>query len=237
LQHRVRELGLADFAAYRVYLQSHAEEWAHLDHLCRIPISRFYRDRRVFDHLARVVLPDLAEAARSSGSTTLWCWSAGCASGEEPYSLNLAWTYQARARSPEVALRVVATDTDRHLLERAERACYAASSLKELPADWVGLAFSREGALFSLHPELRSSVDFRCQDIRVERPTERFHLLLCRNLAFTYFEGTLQGEVLEALHERLFPGGVLVVGSHESLPGGAAGFSLAEARLGVYVRR
>jgi len=90
LAPRLRALGLPDLDAYRARLAAEQAEWAVLDGLCRIPISRFWRDRAVFDHLAVDVLPALAAAAADSGRTEVRVWSAGCASGEEPYSLRLA---------------------------------------------------------------------------------------------------------------------------------------------------
>lgn len=86
IDRRCRELGLPDGVAYRDYLVTHPTEWPIMASLCRISISRFYRDRAVFDQLAQVVLPVLA-----SGETELRCWSLGYASGEEAYTLNLIW--------------------------------------------------------------------------------------------------------------------------------------------------
>jgi chemotaxis protein methyltransferase CheR len=232
----MRELDLIEMRAYRSYLEAHPEEWCQLDRLCRISISRFYRDRAVFDRLAEGVLPWLIEAVLRRGERRLSCWSAGCASGEEPYTLRLIWAFCLRRRFSDIDLAVIASDPEANLLRRAERACYPSSSLKELPAEWVREGFSRRGALFCLQPELRDSVRFRLQDIRVSSPTERFELVLCRNLAFTYFDESVQRQVLARLRDRLMPGGVLVIGSHESLPAEPLGFVARESRLGIYER-
>ncbi len=236
INRRCRELALADLDEYRAHLATHSEEWNHLDALCRIPISRFYRDRGVFDQLAGSILPVLAEHARARCPSELWCWSAGCASGEEPYTLSLLWAFQLRARFPDIRLRVIATDADRQLLDRARAARYRASSLKELPEEWVKQAFTREGDLYRLHDELRAPVELRCEDIRTHFPKERFDLILCRNLVCTYFEEALQREVLANLVERLVPGGLLVIGAHESLPYLPPGLSPREEKLGLYQR-
>ncbi len=232
----MHDLGLVEMRAYRTYLETHPDEWSRLDHFCRIPISRFYRDRGVFDRLAETVIPSLSRALLRRDRRELRCWSAGCASGEEPYTLRLMWAFRLQRWFPDIGLGVVATDADANLLRRAERACYAASSLKELPPEWVDRGFSRQGALFGLRPELRSSVAFRLQNIRVASPAERFDLILCRNLVLTYFDETLQRQVLSRLRDRLMPGGVLVIGSHESLPSEDLGFAARESRLGIYER-
>ena len=222
---RMAELELADIGAYRAYLETHPEEWRRLDALCWIPISRFYRDRRVFDHLGSVVLPELAEEAAARGEKELRCWSAGCASGEEPYTVSLIWALQLRDRFPGVSLRIVATNADANLLRRARRACYSASSLKDLPPEWREKAFARAGELFCLAPDFRAGVEFQLQDIRSELPAERFQLVLCRNLVFTYFR---------RLEDRVESRGILVIGTHESLPSGATRFSPRAEGLGFF---
>ena len=89
IRRRLTSLGLEDLDAYQRYLETHAGEWPHLDAMCRITISRFYRDREVWESLRRRALPALAAAAGERGDGVLRAWSAGCASGEEPYTLNI----------------------------------------------------------------------------------------------------------------------------------------------------
>ncbi len=238
VDRRLRALGLADVAAYRAHLETCADEWRVLDDLCRIPISRFWRDRGVFAHLGEVVLPDLARAAAVRGEGRLRCWSAGCASGEEPYSLAIAWVLAAAARSPPVAFEVVATDADGHLLERARAARYGAGSLRELPPAWRERAFAPWGADFVLRAEIRDHVALLRQDVREEAPPGRFDLVLCRNLAFTYFDEPVQRGVVRRIAVALEAGGALVVGAHERLPAGAESHvSPSTAKLGIYRKR
>lgn len=234
IQRRVEQLGFVDVESYRTYLATHHDEWGWLDAACRIPISRFYRNRGEFDFLSAEILPLLARRALAAGDDEIRCWSAGCASGEEPYSIALIWSLGVQRRFPALSLRVVATDVDPNLLERARHACYRASSLKDLPSDWVERAFVRSDELFSLRPEFHESVEFRSQDIRSEAPPERFHLILCRNLAFTYFDEDVQRSVALLLREHLDPGGILVLGSHEQLPQGVEGFSPLEGHSAIY---
>jgi chemotaxis protein methyltransferase CheR len=224
IDRRIRALGLSDPAAYRTYLSGHAAEWATLDGLCSIPISRFYRDRAVFDALGEDVLPDLARRASVREPPVVRCWSAGCASGEEPYTLSLMWDRRIVARYPGTQLAVLATDLDGRLLERARLACYGRSSLRELPQDWIALAFERQGNLYCLRVRWKACVEFRVQDLRREQPTGDFDLVLCRNAAFTYFSEGVQRDVLARIGERLRSDGVLVIGRHERLPEGREAF-------------
>jgi chemotaxis protein methyltransferase CheR len=153
-------------AAYRSHLEGHADEWAVLDELARITISRFNRDRGVFGALQADVLPALATAAVQRGSGTLEAWSAGCASGEEAYTVAIMWELELAPRFPALALRA------------------------------------------------------RRHDVRSPPPDRGFDLVMCRNLAFTYFDADLQRDTAGRLAGGLKPGVALVLGAHETLPDG-----------------
>lgn len=223
LARRLRELGLPDLAAYRTYLQRHPGEWDVLDGFCRIPISRFYRDREVFASLEQDVLPVLARAAVAAGRTELACWSACCASGEEPYTLAILWRLRLQSRFPGLGCRIVASDIEEHLLERARIGCYRASSLEALLPELLAKAFAQRGEELCVRDAFRAT-EFLQQDIRRAVPDREFDLILCRNAVLTYFEPALQDEVMRRVTARLRPGGALVVGIHESLPVGLPGF-------------
>jgi len=226
IARRLRRLDLPGPRAYRQYLLEHPDEWAELDRCCRITLSRFYRDRAVFDFLGANVLPALARRASQRADRQLVVWSAGCAGGEEAYTLRLIWEHGLASRWPALALRILASDLDSVNLERARRACYPASSLKDLPARWRDAAFRRVNADFCLRPGYRTGVEFCCQDLRRAMPERRFDLILCRNLVFTYFVLELQQRMLKNLVRCLRPGGVLVIGAHESLPGALDGLTV-----------
>lgn len=224
IERRARELGLADARVYRAHLESHAREWDALAALCTVSISRFCRDRSVFDCLGTAVFPALAAAALARDAARLECWSAGCASGEEAYTLAIQWRATLGARFPALGLRVLGTDIDAALLERARTGCYKPSSLEELPSDWRELAFEQRAGLLCLREEFRG-VEFERQDLLAELPQRTFDVVLCRNLAFTYFEPDLARRTLERVASRLRPGGALVIGIHEHLPPDAGRFA------------
>lgn len=207
VSRRIADLELREAGAYRAHLEKHDDEWEVLAGLCRITISRFWRDRAVFEALRDKVLPELGP--------TVSAWSVGCASGEEPYSLVLA------AAEARVAIHVLATDVDPVLLERARRAVYPESSLRDLPPDLRARAFE-DGCL---RPEYLEPVDFLQGDVRDDAPGGPFDLVLCRNLVFTYFADDLQCEVCGLVARSLRAGGALVVGAHEALPERLRGFA------------
>ena len=218
LKRRIHDLQLADFAAYRARLEDDPSEWEVVDRCCHITISRFFRDRGVFEALRRRVLPDIAALAKQEGRAAQ-IWSAGCAAGEEPYTLRILWDIEIASLCPDVPLIIVATDIDENMLARAQEGCFAATSLRELPSHLIGQAFDRVGSRFCVKPRHREGLRFLHQDIRSKAPTASFDLVLCRYLAFTYFAPVLQERVLARIVDRLLPNGYLVIGTHEQLPG------------------
>lgn len=219
------ELGLESVDAYRARLEVDPGEWAVLDGFTRITISRFYREHDAFAYLCETALPALHELA--SGSP-VQIWSAGCAGGEEAYTLAIA------AREQGIPVRIVGTDSDMHQLERARRASYSRGCLKDLPARWRSSSFDQRGDAFVLRNQLRAHVELLHQDIREEMPDGPFHLVLCRYLAFTYFDSPLQLQIAERLLERSIPGGFVALGKHESWPEDTAELVEVRPRLRVY---
>ena len=234
VNRRLQELRLPSLEAYRGYLEDHPSEWATLDTLCWINISRFYRDRSVFQHLANEILPQLAQRVIARREREMLCWSAGCAGGEEPYTLSIIWRTCLAKQFPQLRLRIVATDIDPLAIHRAERGCYRPSSVKDVPGRWRAQAFVAIADELCLKSEYRTSVTFVLQDIRERAPEGSFHLVLCRNLVFTYFDEVLQRKTMQRLSGTLAPGGVLIIGKLESLPDGSWGIQPWSTQLGVY---
>jgi len=228
ISQRISALDLAGIADYRAYLEAHTSEWTTLASLCRVTISRFYRDRSVFDHLGNVVLPRLA----AQSSADVRCWSVGCASGEEAYTMQILWTLRANAAPREKTLHILGTDSDPHMLERARNAEYPSSVLRELPHHLTAEAFDQTGDSFVLKASFKENVVFEERDILQSMPSGPFDVILCRNLVFTYFEESLQREILGKMLGHLRRHGVLVTALHESLPEG--NFGLAKRARAVY---
>jgi chemotaxis protein methyltransferase CheR len=236
IQRRLQLLDLPSLTDYRMYLEAHPEEWTNLDSFCWIPISRFYRDKGVFLLLEQEVLPHLARQINAKGGGILRCWSLGCAAGEEPYSLSLLWKLTLQAQFPTVRLVILASDVDDHAITRAQRGCYALSSLKDLPESWRARGFDQTAEEFCIKPEFREPVTFLAQDIRQAAPEGTFHLILCRNSAFTYFDSPLQSHTLRRLVGRMLPDGALVIGKGETLPEGEFGLTSWSEKEGIYRR-
>jgi chemotaxis protein methyltransferase CheR len=233
---RVGELGLDSFAEYRSHLERNPDEWPRLDAMTDITISRFYRDRAVYDFLRSEVLPTLIDEAHQSGRTTVRVWSAGCANGEEPYTLVIIRELTLSATTSDIPLAILATDIKPAVLRRAAQARYPQSTLRDLPTDLRETAFDQDGDEFVLLPRFRRGVTLAQHDIRSGLPDGPFDLVLCRYLAFTYFDEARQRDMTRALTRVIRPGGALVLGNREAPPAGEPGFSPWSQRLRVFQR-
>lgn len=236
IDRRIAKVGASGVAEYRALLASDPGEWRVLDGLCRVTISRFFRDRAVWSRLCSEILPDASRLAVHRGDRALRCWSAGCASGEEPYGLVIVFRLVVAPAFPGLELRVVATDAEEVVLERARRACYDAGTVREVPPEWRELAFEQRDAELCVRAAFREGVEFRQEDLRVAMPDGPFDVILCRNVAFTYLERAAQRAVLAGIAARLVRGGFVVVGAHESLPEPAEGLERFADRLPIFRR-
>ncbi len=231
---RMRELGLSDVSEYCDFLENWPEEWKVLDSFCRISISRFYRDRGVFDFLRATVLPELVQESIESGRRELQFWIAGCASGEEVYTLNIIWMLELQAQFPDLRLRLVTTDADETMLARARRGSYPSSSLNDFPQQWMDVAFTQDGDEYRIDDSFRRDIDFRLEDIRCSMPEGPFDLIACRHLVFTYFDEAWQRELLNQMLQRLLPHGIFITGKQEPLPAGVSALNACGKNMGVF---
>jgi chemotaxis protein methyltransferase CheR len=213
----MRDLGLDSYSAYRDRLESDPAEWPILDECCHITISRFFRDRGIFELVRWHVLPDIAARAEREGRG-IQVWSAGCASGEEAYTLRMLWDLEVASMSPSVSLSIIASDVDKAMLARAREGCFEPTTLRELPPALIEQAFDLVDSRYCIRPRYRDGIEFLDQDIRREMPSRLFDLILCRYVVFTYFAVPLQRRVLANMLKRLRPKGYLVIGTHEQLP-------------------
>jgi chemotaxis protein methyltransferase CheR len=218
LSKRLAELGLKNLREYAARIEADPAEDATLEAMCRIPISRLYRDRAVFDRLATDILPERARIAASEGRSSIRVWSAGCASGEEPYTVAMVWHVDVAPRHPGIALEIVATDADEGMLARARRGAYGESSVRDLPERLREVALRHEDSLFVVREELRAGVELRHEDLRRAMPEGPFDVVLCRNMLLTYIDESEHVPLLAEIVTRIRPGGALVIGRREAMP-------------------
>ncbi|MGB3400968.1 MAG: CheR family methyltransferase, partial [Candidatus Deferrimicrobiaceae bacterium] len=214
VMRRMESVGIHDFRAYLSLLRRNPGELDALRPLLTVTISRFFRNRRVFETLVRDVLSPLAAKGRPARA-----WCAGCASGEEAFTLRILWE-ELPGRNPPLA--ILATDIDDACLQRAGEGLYPESSLREVPRPIVERHFRKEDGRFRLREDIIRSVKFRNHDLQRNPPPGAFDLILCRNAVFTYFSTPRRVAVTGAITKALSPDGFLVIGRTEKLPREAA---------------
>ena len=229
ITQRMESLGIHEFPVYLDLFRRSPQERDALLPLLTVTISRFFRNRRTFEVLARDVLSPLA--ARSHPARA---WSAGCASGEEPYTLRILWEELPEPKPP---LFLLGTDVDEACLRRAREGAYSESSLREVPRRIVNVYFHKEGERYRLREDVVRSAELRRHDLLHNIFPGTFDLVLCRNAAFTYFDPARRIATAQGLASALPPGGVLVIGRTENLPPEAAAwFSLDRSAEKIYRR-
>jgi len=167
----------------------------------------------------------------------LRAWSAGCGGGEEPYSLRILWDLHLAPLFPSLRLQIVATDADAVMLRRARNAVYWRGTLREVPPEWISRAFAEDGERLRLRPEYRAGIRFQQQDMRITMPDGPFDLVLCRYLAFTYFDADGRRAAVHGIAHRLRPGGILMLGAKEHPPARSSGIVPERRELGFWRRR
>jgi chemotaxis methyl-accepting protein methylase len=206
--------------------------WPAIEEECRlcltVPISRFFRDKRLWHHLENTALPRVI----ASAGDTFRVWSCGCARGEEAYSFSILWHRLGLTLVRLPALALWATDCNADYLLMAKKGRYGISSLKELPREAIDRYFVKEPGeqQYVLRPFLKTGIRFDRHDItRDPPPSGRFEVVMIRNNLLTYYRPPEREKALEMVRRALVPGGMLIIGSHERLPAGFDGLkTLAE---------
>ncbi len=224
IMQRLRVAGCVDVAEYCFFLLNNPDEIDNLLDAITINVSRFFRDTLTFELIADQILPALAREKMNRNDASLRVWSAGCAQGEEPYSMAiLIRELQDKEGWPE-HVHFFATDIDAKALIAAKKALYATESLKNVKFRLLTRHFSHHGELFSLNPEIRELVAFSRYDLLDKThgvPPESvfgdFDLVLCRNVLI-YFNLNYQIGIFERLYRALHPSGSLVLGMAEAPP-------------------
>lgn len=216
LHVRMRAVGAPDLQAYAEWLGSRPQEVQKLFDALSINFSFFFRDPGLFRILGERVLPELA---RTFPSGPLRLWSAGCAAGEELYSLGIL-ADQVLAPRDRPRVQLLGTDVDEAALEEARAAVYPQSRLTFLDKSLIGQYFHPEAGSGTLRVigALRQRAEFRRADLLAPAPVSRVPLICCRNVMI-YFEPRHQEQVLEQLTAALAPAGVLALGRVERLTG------------------
>ena len=225
----LRRLGIGSFDAYLDFLDHGATEIEAQEFINALTtnLTRFFREEHHFAHLCEQVGALIARPSRFSadGRPRLRVWSAGCSTGQEPYTIALS-LLDAHPALLKWDFRVLATDIDTSVLAKAEQGVYPASELSGLSAERTQL-FERRGSLIRVPAAARDVVSFKALNLvdPVWPMRGPFEAIFCRNVTI-YFDRKTQGSLFARLGAKLAPGGFLYIGHSESLGQGGGGFRL-----------
>lgn len=211
-----------DFSEYLAFLQQNPDELDHLFDFITINVSRFFRDTLTFELIADRILPAIIQEKAKAQDHSLRVWSAGCAKGEEPYSLAILIHEMLRKEELAMNLHIFATDIDGRALKDAEKAVYPLASVENIKHRLLMKYFKPEGTSFRLIPEIKNLVIFTLYDMLDKKhgvPPEsvfgNFDLVLCRNLLI-YFNTEYQEPIFERLYHSLAKDAYLILGEAEA---------------------
>jgi len=231
LQRRMVDTGKESIEAYVAYLQRQPQEYQRLVSSFLIKVTDFFRDADLFDRLRDRILPELLEEARVRGNE-LRLWSAGCATGEEAYSLAILVAELLGNELEELSVRVFATDVDPDAIVHARRGIYSSAALDHLPPELRSRYFTSIDSVYEVKKAVRRLVVFAPHDLGQRPPFPRVDLILCRNVLI-YFTPELQRRALQSFAFSLRPSGRLVLGKSETTSPLPAYFSLEDTRLKI----
>jgi chemotaxis protein methyltransferase CheR len=233
---RMRACGVHTYSDYQAVLDLSPEEYERLRDAITINVTSFYRNADTWNLLRATLLHDICADERAE----VRAWSAGCSSGEEPYTLAMviADHLDQQGRPDRLGLVTVdATDIDRPSLQRAQAARYRREALADFPAGLAERYFEDDGGEYRVVERVRRCVVLRASDLSTDPPPRRnYHLILCRNVVI-YFGRATQERVFTAFVDALAPGGFLVLGKVETIFGPARErLTLLDPRERVYRR-
>jgi len=222
LAKRMQLVGAATFTDYLDYLEVHPEEFSGLFNTVLINVTHFFRDPSTWEFIASSVVPDLI--ARHEPGASLRVWSAGCASGEEAYTLAMIF---AEALGPDTfrdKVKIYATDVDDDALAKARQATYTEREVADIPQPLLERYFEAGDGRFVFRKDLRRHVIFGRHDLIQDAPISRVDMLVCRN-TLMYFNAETQAKILNRFQFALNDNGVLFLGRAETLMTHAATFA------------
>ena len=211
---RMQTVGCANFGDYVDFLEVHPEEFSALFNTVLINVTSFFRDASTWEYLAESVVPDLI--ARHEPGTGLRIWSAGCASGEEAYTLAIIFAEALGLDTFRDTVKIYATDIDDEALAHARQAVYSARDVADVPAPLLEKYFEVVDDRYIFRKDLRRHVIFGRHDLIQDAPISRVDMLVCRN-TLMYFNAETQAKILARFQFALTDQGVLFLGRAETL--------------------
>lgn len=220
LQNRLKEHHFDSFLKYYHYLLYHQDRLAELNRMIDIVTTNetyFYRERNQLDAFAEEILPEMAQ--RNAGKKSLRIWSAGCSTGEEPYTLAILCS-ESGLFDESWQVDIIGTDISQRVLKTARKAVFSQSSFRATDGEAIDRYFDRtEDGKYSLDDSIRNMVHFghlNLMDEKMMGLIRECDIIMCRNVII-YFDQNAKARAINSFYRKLVPGGYLLLGHSESL--------------------
>ena len=214
IARRMEAVKIEGLERYIDYLEVHPEEFAQLFNYLLINVTAFFRDQPAWNYLNETILPKLLDAKPPDAEIRVW--SAGCASGQEPYSIAMLLCEQLGMEAFQKRVKIYASDMDAGALHDARQAVYTAKEVEAVPPPLLEKYFERTQDRYVVHPDVRRAIIFGRHDLAADAPISRLDLLICRN-TLMYFNAEMQDHILARFHFALNETGYLLLGKAEML--------------------
>jgi two-component system CheB/CheR fusion protein len=236
IERRMNVNQVGNISKYALFLRSHPAEIDLLFKELLIGVTNFFRDPHAFQVLKEKILPELLK--NKSGKSAFRVWVPGCSSGEEPYSIAMIVRECLEDLHLEglVKVQIFATDIDHDAVEKARQGVYPPSIQHDVSPERLRRFFIQEDSAYRIHKQIREMVVFAPQNVIMDPPFTKLDLLCCRNLLI-YFTAELQKKVIPLFHYSLSPGGVLFLGTSETIGSFSDLFTTLDNKWKIFRRR
>jgi two-component system CheB/CheR fusion protein len=230
---RMQMIGVDDYADYQDYLEVHPDEFANLFNFLLINVTSFFRDQAGWEYIGSEVIPQIV--SRKEPNEPIRVWSAGCASGEEAYTVAILLAEAIGIEQFRERVKIYATDVDEEALNQARQGSYLEKDLPGLTSEQIERFFDQVDDRYIFNKELRRSVIFGRHDLIQDAPISKIDLLICRN-TLMYFNAETQSRILSRFHFALQEGGFLFLGKAEMLLTHTGIFAPANLKCRVFTK-
>jgi len=218
---RIRATNSESYGAYLRLLKRDPQEYQHLIDTLTVNVSEFFRNPETFKIIEKEVIPSIIKHRSGTLVRSIRIWSAGCAAGEEAYSLAILLHRTLKTDFNKYRIRIIGTDIDAPSLEKAKNGIYSENSLKNLDPDTKEHYLVKQGEKYQVIDELRNITQFKHHDLISGSRIDRFDIIVCRNVMI-YFKKEIQEQLQSNFYQSLEKGGFFLIGKSETLLGTAS---------------
>jgi chemotaxis protein methyltransferase CheR len=218
---RMRCCGSKAYSDYISYLDSNPNEYDQLMDDLTINVTQFFRDPIVFKAMEEDVLPLLIYEKVNKGKNDITVWSAGCSSGEEPYSIAIMIRELLGEELDHFNVTIIGSDIDDFSLDAASVGKYLPRQVTNIKKEYLERYFTKEGEMYQISQDIMDMVDYRKIDLIASKPPAKFDCIFCRNVVI-YFTREMQEHLYMKFFESMNNGGYFVMGNTETLVGEAS---------------